>query len=110
LKIIIKNNCCDSIPYNFKRIIWKHKSWHDAYLTCDSSINHVHSKFIFKFQKQTQGLQNWNDLELHAHELAQINSKSIWMDIFDNVVPLFHQIPLPTILELDIMILDASFA
>jgi len=63
----------------------KHKSWHDAYLACENSINHAHSKFIFKFQKQTQGLQNWNDIELHAHKLAEINSKSIWMDKFDNV-------------------------
>jgi len=29
----------------------KHKSWHDAYLACENSINHVCSKFILKFQK-----------------------------------------------------------
>jgi len=31
------------------------------------------------------GLENWEDLELHAHELTQINNDSIWMDKFDNV-------------------------
>jgi len=52
---------------------------------CESSINHVRSKYIFKFQKQTQRLQNWDDLELYAHELAQINNKNILLDKFDNV-------------------------
>ncbi len=31
------------------------------------------------------GLENWEDLELHAHDLAQINNDSIWMDKFDCV-------------------------
>ncbi len=70
----------------------KHKSWHDAYLACENSINYVRSNFIFKFQKQTQGLQNWDDIELHAHKLAQINSKSIWMDKFDNVEKIINSL------------------
>ncbi len=31
------------------------------------------------------GLGKWEDLELHAHDLAQINNDTIWMDKFDNV-------------------------
>jgi hypothetical protein len=72
----------------------KHKSWHVAYLACENSINHVCSKFIFKFQKQTQGLQNWDDLELHAHELAQINNKNILLDKFDNVEEIISSNPI----------------
>jgi len=35
------------------------------------------------------GLENWEDLELCAHDLAQINNDSIWMDKFDNVDEIF---------------------
>jgi len=31
------------------------------------------------------GLENWEDLELHAHELAQINNDNIWMNKFYSV-------------------------
>ncbi len=31
------------------------------------------------------GLEKWEDFELCAHDLAQINNDSIWMDKFDNV-------------------------
>ncbi len=62
-----------------------HESWHDAYNTYENLINDVHLKFIYKFFKDVHGLENWEDLELHAHDLTQINNDSIWMDKFDNV-------------------------
>jgi hypothetical protein len=49
---------------------------------------------IFKFQKHMQRLQNWDDLELCAHELAQINNKSIWMGKFDNVEKIISSNPI----------------
>jgi hypothetical protein len=39
-----------------------------------------------------QGLQNCDDLELHAHELTQINNKLIWMDKFDNVEEIINSL------------------
>ncbi len=57
-----------------------------------------------------QGLQNWDDFELCAHELTQINNTNIWMDKFDNVEEIISSNPSPTILELNITILDATFA
>jgi hypothetical protein len=41
-----------------------------------------------------QGLQNWDDLELCAHELAEINNKSSWMDKFDNVEEIISSNPI----------------
>ncbi len=49
---------------------------------------------IFKFQKHMQGLQNWDDLELCAHELAQLNNKSIWMDKYDNAEEIISTNPI----------------
>jgi len=31
------------------------------------------------------GLENWEEFELRAHDLTQINNDSIWMDKFDSV-------------------------
>ncbi len=31
------------------------------------------------------GLENWEDLELRAHDLTQVNNDTIWMDKFDDV-------------------------
>jgi len=62
-----------------------HESWHDAYNTNENLINDVHLKFIYKIFKDVHGLENWEDFELCAHDLAQINNDSIWMDKFDNV-------------------------
>jgi hypothetical protein len=31
------------------------------------------------------GLENQEDLELHAHDLVEINNDSFWMDKFDSV-------------------------
>jgi len=62
-----------------------HESWHDAYNTYESLINDVCLKFIYKLKKGVHGLGNWEDLELRAHILTQINNDSIWMDKFDNV-------------------------
>jgi hypothetical protein len=41
-----------------------------------------------------QGLQNWDDFELCAHELTQINNKNIWMDKFDNVEEIISSNPI----------------
>ncbi len=41
-----------------------------------------------------QGLQNWDDLELCAHELAQLNNKSIWMDKYDNAEEIISTNPI----------------
>jgi hypothetical protein len=62
-----------------------HELWHDAYNTYESLINDVCLKFIYKLKKDVHGLENWEDLELRAHDLTQINNDSIWMDKFDNV-------------------------
>jgi hypothetical protein len=66
-----------------------HESWHDAYNTYESLINYVHLKFIYKLKKDVHGLENWEDLELHAHDLAQINNDNIWMDKFDSAYEFF---------------------
>ncbi len=62
-----------------------HESWHDAYDVYESLINDLHLNFIYKFFKDVHGLENWEDLELHSHDLTQINNDSIWMDEFDSV-------------------------
>jgi hypothetical protein len=54
-----------------------HESWHDAYNIYESLINDVHLKFIYKFKKDVYGLENWEDLELHAHDFAHINNDSV---------------------------------
>ncbi len=36
-------------------------------------------------KKYVHGLENWEDLELCAHDLAQLNNDNIWMDKFDSV-------------------------
>jgi hypothetical protein len=62
-----------------------HESLYDAYKTYESLINDVHLKFIYKILKDVHGLENWEDLELHAHEFTQINNDNIWMNKFDSV-------------------------
>ncbi len=40
------------------------------------------------------GLENWEDLELCAYDLTQINNDNIWMDKFDNVDEIFSSKPI----------------
>jgi hypothetical protein len=62
-----------------------HESWHDTYNVSKSLINDVSLKFIYKFLKYVHGLENWEDLELCAHDFEQINNDNIWMDKLDSV-------------------------
>jgi len=62
-----------------------HESWHNAYNTYESLINDVCLTFIYKLKKDVHGLKNWEEFELRAHKLTQINNDSIWMDKFDSV-------------------------
>ncbi len=62
-----------------------HESWHDAHNIYESLINDVCLEFIYKLKKDVHGLENWEDLELHAHDFTQINNDNIWMDKFDSV-------------------------
>jgi hypothetical protein len=55
------------------------------------------------------GLKIWEDLELHAHDLAQINNDSIWMD---NLIMLMKKfLPNMSLIaqKLNIRILDVNF-
>jgi hypothetical protein len=47
------------------------------------------------------GLENWEDLELCAHDLAQINNDSIWMDKFDNVDEKLSSKPVTNCIEIE---------
>jgi hypothetical protein len=78
-----------------------HESWHDAYNTYESLINDVHFKFIYKFKKYVYGSENWEDLELHAYDLAQINNDNIWMDKFDSVDEFFSSKPITNCIEIE---------
>ncbi len=78
-----------------------HESWHDAYNTYESLINDVCLKFIYKFLKIVHGLENWENLELHAHDLTQINNDSIWMDKFDSVNEKNSSKPLINCIEIE---------
>jgi hypothetical protein len=48
-----------------------------------------------------QGLQNWDDLELRAHKLTQMNNKSIWMDKFDNVEKIISSNPITNYIRIE---------
>ncbi len=85
-----------------------HESWHDAYNTYESLINDVHLKFIYKFFKDVHGLENWEDLELRAHDLAQIMITFGWI----NLIMLMKKfLPNSSLIaqKLNITILDVNF-
>jgi len=48
------------------------------------------------------GLQNWDDFDLCAHELTQINNKNIWMDKFDNVEEIISSNPMIKHYDIDV--------
>ncbi len=86
-----------------------HESWHDAYNIYENLINDVRLKFIYKLKKDVHGLENWEDLELHAHDLAKKNNDGIWMDKFNSVDE--KSLPNPSTIthKLNITILDVNF-